>query len=94
MGETMEVFFTIIDDYGGYIVATEKRSSHLNKKDWILKSPYSYSRDEILKITDNMKRFGGGFIKSLSEAIVKADEENLEKLRNSFGEEFEKYLNF
>ena len=53
-----------------------------------------YTRDEILKITTNMKRFGGGFISALSEAINKADSENLKKLQNAFPEEFEKYLNF
>ena len=41
-----------------------------------------------------MKRFGGGFISALSEAINKADSENLKKLQNAFPEEFEKYLNF
>ena len=94
LGNGYRYEFDVIDDEGDKISCRQLQCSHLYLKDWILKSSYSYSRDEILKITDNMKRFGGGFIKALSEAIAKADEENLEKLRNSFGDEFEKYLKF
>lgn len=52
----------------------------------------TYTKDELLTITDNMSRFGGGFIKALSEAIHRADDENLKKLQSVFADEFEKYL--
>lgn len=54
----------------------------------------TYSRDEKLKICNNTQRFGGGFISSLSEAIRRADQTNLNKLQNAFPDEFEKYNNF
>ena len=64
------------------------------EEDFFCNLKQDYTRDEILKITTNMKRFGGGFISALSETINRADSENLKKLQNAFSEEFEKYLNF
>ena len=52
----------------------------------------NYTRNEILLIHANMQKYGGGFISALSEAIIKADQENLKKLQNAFPDEFEKYL--
>ena len=92
--EEYGVLFEIVSDIGDLAYCFEKNCGQLNGQDWILKQNKSYSRYQILTITDNMKRFGGGFIKALSEAIVKADEQNLEKLSKSFSEEFDKYLNF
>ena len=57
-----------------------------------MKNPI-YTHDEKLKICSNMRKYGGGFISALSEAIIKADKNNLEKLVEAFPEEFEKYLN-
>lgn len=50
------------------------------------------TRDEKLKMYNNMKKYGGGFISSLAEAIIRADQTNLEKLQKAFPDEFKKYL--
>lgn len=55
--------------------------------------PKTYTRDEIITITNNMHRYGGGFMKALSECIHRADHENLVKLQSVFADDFEKYLN-
>ena len=54
----------------------------------------NYTSKEIQTITQNMNRFGGGFIKALAEAITRADEQNVKRLQSVFPEEFEKYLNW
>lgn len=41
-----------------------------------------------------MHRYGGGFMKALSECIHRADHENLVKLQSVFADDFEKYLKF
>lgn len=56
--------------------------------------PRTYTRDEIITITNNMHQYGGGFMKALSECIHRADNENLVKLQSVFADDFEKYLNF
>ena len=53
-----------------------------------------YTRDEILKITDNMQRHGGGFVQRLAPAIAKSDAENQRRLERAFPELFDKYLKF
>lgn len=68
--------------------------TYFTEEDFFCNLKQDYTRDEILKITTNMKRFGGGFVSALSEAINRADSENLKKLQNAFPKEFEKYLNF
>ena len=56
--------------------------------------PTTYTRDEIITITNNMHRYGGGFMKALSECIHRADHENLTKLQSVFADDFERYLKF
>lgn len=56
--------------------------------------PKTYTRDEIITITNNMHQYGGGFMKALSECIHRADHENLVKLQSVFADDFEKYLKF
>lgn len=51
-----------------------------------------YSKDEILKIADNMRRYGGSFVSLLGDALIKADQENAVKLQYTFSEYFDKYL--
>ena len=75
-------------------VKSHYEDTYFVEDDFFCNLEQDYTRDEILKITTNMKRFGGGFISALSEAINRADSENLKKLQNTFSEEFEKYLNF
>lgn len=53
-----------------------------------------YTRDQHLKIAENIKNYGGSFIKCIGEALIKADEQNAKKLEEAFAEEFERYLNF
>ena len=55
--------------------------------------PTTYNRDEVLKICKNMTRFGGSFIKNLSETIHKADHDNLKILIKGFDKYFKQYLN-
>lgn len=40
-----------------------------------------------------MSMYGGGFVKKLAELILLADPANLEKIKNSFPEYWEKYSN-
>ena len=56
--------------------------------------PKTYTRDEIITITNNMHRYGGGFMKALSECIHRADHENMMKLQSVFADDFERYLKF
>ena len=56
--------------------------------------PKTYTFDKIMIIANNMNRYGGGFMKALSECILRADHENLVKLQSVFADDFEKYLNF
>ena len=42
-----------------------------------------------LDIADNMKQYGGSFVKALAECILRADEHNLAKLEAMF----EDYIN-
>ena len=44
-----------------------------------------------LKIADNMEKYGGSFVKALSECILRADPNNLMKLRDAFPEYFNEY---
>lgn len=48
-------------------------------------------QDTKLAITDNMRTYGGGFVKALAECILRADKGNFYKLQDSFGEYFEEY---
>ena len=75
-------------------VKSHYEDTYFVEDDFFCNLEQDYTRDEILKITTNMKRFGGGFISALSEVINRADSKNLKKLQNTFSEEFEKYLNF
>lgn len=58
----------------------------------IITEKREYSTDEILKISENMKAYGGSFMSAIGEALVRADSNNRRKLSNAFPEEFDKYL--
>lgn len=60
----------------------------------IISEKKEYSRDEILKISENMRVYGGSFMSAIGEALVRADSENTKKLTKAFAKEFERYLNF
>jgi hypothetical protein len=48
-------------------------------------------QDEKIEIIENMEKFGGSFVKALSQCILRADPSNLQKLEDAFGEYFEMY---
>lgn len=45
-------------------------------------------------VAENMIRFGGGFIKALGFALVKADELNTLRIKNAFPDYWREYLNW
>ncbi len=53
-----------------------------------------YTLEDYLTIQNNMKRYGGSFVKALGNALMCADYKNREKLANTFSEYFEEYLRF
>lgn len=53
-----------------------------------------YRNPEIIKISQNMIKHGGGFVKNIGQAIIHADLENRKKLEKAFPEYFKQYLNF
>lgn len=52
------------------------------------------SHDEKLKMVENMRRYGGGFVVALSECFIRADASNLKKLCKAFPEYVDTYLNW
>lgn len=44
-----------------------------------------------IKTVNNMRTYGGSFVKALAEVIVKADRTNLKKLMAAFPDYFEEY---
>lgn len=53
---------------------------------------HKYTPEEYIKISQSMLKYGGSFIKALSQTIWNADEANLLKLEVVFSEEFDRYL--
>lgn len=51
-----------------------------------------YTRNQILTIYENAQKYGGSFMKALTEALMRADQNNAKKLQLSFSDQFEKYL--
>lgn len=49
--------------------------------------------DERLLVTKTMQKYGGSFVKKLGELIPLADDENLEKIKTTWPEYWEKYKN-
>lgn len=48
--------------------------------------------EEKLRLYENMKKYGGSFVRALGECIVRADKGNLYKLCLAFPEYIEVYL--
>lgn len=67
-------------------------------KDYSQMSVYNFCNeilnDTDLKITiaDNMKKYGGSFVKALAECVYTADQSNLFTLVENFTNYFHKYL--
>ena len=49
------------------------------------------SRDDMLYMVDAMLRYGGGFVKALSECFILADRDNLARLYATFPEYVKQY---
>ena len=49
------------------------------------------NQDLKYQIADNMRKYGGSFMKALSECILRADPHNLAKLLEAFPKYFKKY---
>ena len=47
--------------------------------------------DMNLKIAENMRTYGGSFVKALADCVLRADPSNLMKLRDAFPEYFSQY---
>lgn len=50
-----------------------------------------YNQDLKLEIVENMKNYGGSFVKALAELIVRADKVNLDKICTTFANYIEIY---
>lgn len=48
--------------------------------------------DERFKLVENMRKYGGGFVVSLSDCFMRADQENTRRLCLVFPEYVETYL--
>ena len=62
----------------------DQRPGIVNKK--------QYSWDDTLAACAAMKKFGGGFVKLIAEATLKADHINRRILQDAYPQYFEKYL--
>lgn len=51
-------------------------------------------KEEDYKTLDNMSKYGGSFVKSLSETFRRADAKNFAKLKKVFSEYWERYSKF
>ena len=49
------------------------------------------SHDEMLRMVQAMHRYGGSFVRAISEAFMVADENNLRRLETAFPEIVSKY---
>lgn len=45
-------------------------------------------------VAQNMERWGGSFIQNIGHALVHADFQNARKIKNTWPEEWDLYLNF
>ena len=50
-------------------------------------------QDEVVKVSNNMIKFGGSFVKALGTALMSADPINAQKIKQAFNKEWEIYLN-
>ena len=49
-------------------------------------------QDTKLRVVNNMKKYGGSFVKALADCILSADNQNLVKLMNAFPEYINEYM--
>ncbi len=50
-------------------------------------------QDEVVKVSNNMIKFGGSFVKALGTALMSADPINAQKIKSTFGAYWEQYKN-
>jgi len=53
---------------------------------------YAEQHDEKLKVAKAMRIYGGSFVQALSECIIRADQHNFQKIKNTWPEIWEQYL--
>ena len=51
------------------------------------------TKEEQIVLT-NMQKYGGGFVKALAGAFIRADRNNFNKLRNAFPDYWKEYKKF
>lgn len=51
-------------------------------------------RNEIMEVQKNMELYGGSFIKALAKALFHADMKNAVKIKTTWTDEWETYLNW
>lgn len=45
-------------------------------------------------VSENMQRYGGGFASALGVALARADKKNIDKIKSTWPELWDKYLNW
>ena len=48
--------------------------------------------DERFEVATAMQKFGGGFVKALGKALIRADSDNTRRIKEAFPEYWAKYL--
>jgi hypothetical protein len=78
------------------IIDTTNEPNILQKMEWggnqnTTTMKTNLTRDEILNISNNMIRYGGGFASNLGKALLVADAENTNKILTAFPELISQY---
>ncbi len=55
---------------------------------------YIEAENEKYIVMESVERYGGSFVKALGLALMRADHENVLKIKKAFPEYWEQYLNF
>ena len=50
--------------------------------------------DERVDVAENMIKYGGSFVKALGEALIHADLNNIKRIKATWPEYWNQYLNF
>lgn len=48
-------------------------------------------RDEMLRVSNSMRKYGGGFVQALGAALLVADSDNTQRIKSAFPEYWDKY---
>ncbi len=50
-------------------------------------------KKEVSEVSENMIKYGGSFVKALGEALLHADTENQQKIKDHFSDYWKEYKN-